>query len=69
MRACTMANGAVFFIPDHIERKTNSISYAEFTAEESVPEKPARRFFLFGKGTKAAPPSPDARSGPDRLAV
>jgi hypothetical protein len=40
MRACTMANGAVFFIEDEIERKTKSVKYAELVATEtSKPKK------------------------------
>lgn len=68
MRACTMANGAVFFAPDEIERKTNSISYAEIAAgEEPIEEKPARRFFFFGPRKKTVPMSDKTPEGRERL--
>lgn len=69
MRACTMANGAVFFAPDEIERKTNAVSYAEIAAAEPAPEKTGRRFFLFGKNRKAAQPLPEAAGNRERRAV
>ena len=34
MRACTMANGAVFFVEDNIERKSKCVKYAELAASD-----------------------------------
>lgn len=69
MRACTMANGAVFFVPDEIERKTNSVSYAELAAQDPAPEKTARRFFFFGKRKGAVAAHSSSGENQDRLAI
>lgn len=49
MKACTMANGAVFFIPDEVERKVTAVSYAELVAMEDAPAKPERKFTLLDR--------------------
>lgn len=49
MKACTMANGAVFFIPDEIERKTKSVSYSELAGAEKTKARPERKFTLLDR--------------------
>ena len=46
MRACTMANGAVFFIPDEIEQKTKTVAYADLI-EKKEPE--VKKMSLFDR--------------------
>ena len=46
MRACTMAHGAVFFIPDEVERKGKSVKYAELVAQEAAKPK---KFSLYDR--------------------
>lgn len=49
MRACTMANGAVFFIPDEVERQVKSISYKDLIAQEKPARAPAKKMSLFDR--------------------
>ncbi len=45
MSACTTASGGVFFIPQTVSRKKQSVSYADFIAEENL----SQECFVFGK--------------------
>jgi hypothetical protein len=48
MRACTMANGAVFFIPDEIEQKTKSVAYADLL-EKNEQDTVVKKMSLFDR--------------------
>lgn len=54
MRACTMSNGAVFFIADEIEREKKhlaseplsySVSYQDLLIQENIKAEPAKKKF------------------------
>lgn len=45
MKAYSSASGGVIFVPEEIERATNSVSYKEFVKEE----KAEKRVGLFGR--------------------
>lgn len=49
MKACTMANGSVFFIPDEIERKTKSISYNDLLQPDELAKVPTKKMSLFDR--------------------
>jgi hypothetical protein len=49
MKACTMANGAVFFVPDVVERKSQPVSYADLAEGANAPTAPARKLSLFDR--------------------
>jgi hypothetical protein len=47
LKACTMANGAVFFIPDEVERKSKPVSYYDLVKQEEP--APAKKMSLFDR--------------------
>lgn len=49
MKACTMANGAVFFIPEEVEREVKSLSYKDLIKGDEVLSKPAKKMSLFDR--------------------